>query len=216
MGTVFFYPQSIIRRSMMNCLSVFKTTLLSVILTAGAAVAQDAYLAQIGDGHVGANFAAGSGNAQALIQQGVRHTALQYTAGTNNTSQTVQTGLFNTSLIANIGADNRASTVQMGLGNQSAVAIFGLDNGVTTLQAGAFNQSSVALFGNRTDVEVQQYGVKRRVDLLVSDQMVASTAQTSQSLNNGRFQVGVIQGRNDAPVTASITRTANGSLIIRP
>ena len=186
------------------------------IFTAHSAAAQDAYMAQIGEGNTGANLALGLQNTQRVVQAGIENTGVQIAMGIGNTSNLVQVGRQNAALALNVGLSNTTNTVQFGAFNQAITGIQGVNNTVTTFQSGILNQSAVQVRGNDTDVTVAQSGFGRRLSLSVEDQMVPSSAASSPSSAAGRLQVGVIQGRNDAPVAASIARLPSGTIVINP
>lgn len=181
-------------------------------LLTGPAFAQEAYLSQVGVNNTGANVALGSGNAQRLIQFGRSNAGMQVTQGLGNVSNTVQAGELNSSLIVNTGQGNSANAVQLGIANESIIGISGLRNTVSTIQTGAYHRSSIRMIGNDATITVGQDGVGRKLNLSVNDQM---STQPGASGAVQPFRIGVIQGRNDAPVSASISRTANGSIVIR-
>ncbi|OWY06541.1 MULTISPECIES: hypothetical protein [unclassified Thioclava] len=189
-----------------------------VIVCSSSAVAQEAYLQQIGSHNGAANVAFGAKHMQSVFQAGQRNVGAQISSGSRNSSALIQAGVQNSALTVNQGSLNAALAVQVGGLNSSFIGINGHRNTVGLYQQGVWNQSSVTVTGNDTDVSVSQFGVGKRLALNVSDQMVRSSSSptTNSRSPTGRFKVGVIQGRSSAPASYSIARAPDGSIVINP
>lgn len=214
---------------------------LTVCLSGGIAVAQEAFITQVGDQNAGINLASGSGNVQDLRQSGSDNGALQSALGHRNTQFSYQSGI-SSSLLADVdagligigedglgglapqtgvdnlavafiqGSDNSTAAVQLGRGNTSALDIRGDDNSIGVLQFGEYHRATVTVYGNRSDVGVAQFGRGRVTNLEVYDYLDESRRGSATD----RLQVGVFQSGNDAQLDARVGRNSAGEIVIQP
>jgi hypothetical protein len=184
--------------------------LVGLLGTAPAVSAQEAFINQIGSGNVGANVDLSSDSLLATLQVGRDNTAVQLTGSANNTLATAQLGNYNTSAALVEGTRNTVATVQLGLGHTSLSTVRGTSNQLLAFQSGSANISDVGVVGDNATTTVMQNGLGLSTRLRVQDNYNGSAGQLAP------LNVMVNQSANDPPVNASVRRSPEGSLIIKP
>ncbi|MFT5651350.1 MAG: hypothetical protein ACJAWC_002784 [Yoonia sp.] len=183
---------------------------LLLILTAGPASAQEAFIGQIGSNNSAGNFDLSGGALAAIAQIGDGNTSVQINEQGKNVLIAAQLGNRNTNLSWVNGTNNFVGTVQFGLGHTAISLITGNANQVVTLQAGGLNQSLVNLNGNNAAATVAQTGFGLRTNLRIQD------SYTGPLTGADPLNVLINQSAGDPAVNASVTRDSSGTVIIRP
>jgi hypothetical protein len=183
---------------------------LLLILAAGSATAQEAFIGQIGSNNSAGNFDLSGGALAAVVQIGDDNTSVQINERGENVLAAAQLGERNTNLNWVNGTDNFVGTAQLGFGHTAVSLIYGNANQVVTLQAGGLNQSLVNLNGNNAAATVAQTGFGLRANLRIHD------SYTGPLSGADPLNVLINQSAGDPAVNASVTRDSNGTVIIRP
>ncbi|MCB5200474.1 hypothetical protein SAMN05428995_10478 [Loktanella sp. DSM 29012] len=182
-----------------------------LLLSAAPSLAQDAFVAQVGDANRGANLDLTGQSSSVIAQIGNRNTSVQMTlGGRDNQLASVQVGQSNQNLSMTQGRKNITGTFQSGRNHVAQAIVLGNFNRVATLQFGFANASRVQVDGNHTETYVTQNGAGLNSNVALIDGMTARSAAADP------LAVRVNQSMGQDPVNVRIMRDAAGTLMIQP